>query len=205
MTRLGYARVSSHEQTHELQLQALQGAGCDRVWTEIASGASTGRPELAALLDYARSGDTIVVWKLDRMGRSLGHLVQVLADLDRRGIGFVSLTEGMDTTTAAGRLLFHVVGALAEFERSLIRERTAAGLAAARKNGRVGGRKSTVSPLQLRTALQLLDEGKGPTFVARAVGISRQALARALERAAVRSPAASSGAEGRAGLPAGPA
>lgn len=200
MSRVGYARVSTADQDPALQLHALREAGCERVWTDRASGASAGRPELAAALDYLRPGDTLVVWKLDRLGRSLPHLVQLLERLAGLEVGFVSLTEGMDTETAAGRLLFHVVGALAEFERSLIRERTRAGLAAARANGRAGGRPPSVSPQQLAIAQQLLAKGHGLVFTARAVGVSRQSLGRALARAEAQDRADA----GTAGSPAGP-
>jgi DNA invertase Pin-like site-specific DNA recombinase len=187
VSRLGYARVSTTDQNPQLQIDALTVAGCERLWTDRASGGSTARPELSAVLDYARPGDVLVVWKLDRLGRSLPNLVQLLERLHDRRVGFVSLTEGMDTETAAGRLLFHVVGALAEFERSLIRERTAAGLAAARANGRTGGRPSTVSATQLRAAQAVIAAGNSNAFAARSVGVSRQSLGRALARARRRS------------------
>ena len=128
---VGYARVSTREQNHALQLDALRAAGCERVYTEKASGAQRDRPELEAALDFAREGDTLVVWKLDRLARSIRQLIETVEDLERRKIGLRSLTEAIDTTTAGGRLVFHVFAALAEFERSVIRERTAAGLEAA--------------------------------------------------------------------------
>lgn len=183
MSRLGYARVSSAEQDPALQIDALTAAGCDRVWQEKVCGARAERPELAALLRYARAGDTLVVWRLDRLGRSLSHLVTLLADLQERQIGFLSLQEGMDTATSAGRLLFHVAAAMAEFERSLIRERTMAGLEAARAAGRRGGRHSTVSESGLRVAQRLLAAGEPMAVAARGAGVSRQALYRALARA----------------------
>nr|MDP9473904.1 recombinase family protein [Chloroflexota bacterium] len=126
---IGYARVSTGEQTLDLQLDALTKAGCGKVFTETASGAKADRPVLEEVLAYVRSGDTLVVWRLDRLGRSLPHLIETVAALRERGIGFKSLTEQIDTTTPGGKLIFHVFGALAEFERDLIRERTHAGLA----------------------------------------------------------------------------
>lgn len=178
---VGYARVSTADQDPALQTQALERAGCARVFVDQASGATTSRPQLDQALGYLREGDTLVVWKLDRLGRSLRHLLEVVAELGARGVGFRSLTEQLDTTTPAGRMLFAVVGALAEFERDLIRERTLAGLAAARANGRRGGRPSTVSATQLRTARRLLGEGSTQVEAAAAVGVSRTALYRALQ------------------------
>src|SRR6187200_1319658 len=137
---VGYARVSTQEQDLALQLDALRAAGCAKVYEEKASGAQRERPELKAALDYVRKGDTLVVWKLDRLARSLKQLIETVELLEDRGIGFKSLTESIDTTTSGGRLIFHIFAALAEFERNIIRERTTAGLNAARARGRVGGR-----------------------------------------------------------------
>ena len=137
---VGYARVSTHDQTLVLQQDALDQAGCQRIFTDTASGARAERAGLAEALEYVRRGDTLVVWKLDRLGRSLQHLIATLTDLQERGVGFRSLTEQIDTTTSGGKLIFHLFGALAEFERDIIRERTQAGLAAARARGRRGGR-----------------------------------------------------------------
>ncbi len=137
---LGYARVSTLEQTLALQQDALTQAGCERTFTDTASGSQDVRPGLTEALDFARPGDTLVVWRLDRLGRSLRHLIDTVALLQERGIGFKSLQEQIDTTTSGGKLVFHVFGALAEFERDLIRERTQAGLLAARARGRLGGR-----------------------------------------------------------------
>ncbi len=156
MTHVGYARTSTQDQSRDLQTDALTAAGCERLFEEAASGARLDRPELAACLDYLRPGDTLVVWRLDRLGRSLPHLIQTVNDLAARDVGFRSLTEGFDTTTAGGQLVFHVFGAMAEFERALIRERTVAGLAAARARGRVGGRPSTCTPAKLDRARQLV-------------------------------------------------
>ena len=136
---IGYARVSTGEQTLDLQMDALRSAGCGKIFQETASGAKADRPVLAEVLSYLRAGDTLVVWRLDRLGRSLQHLIAVIAQSAERGIGFKSVTEQIDTTTSGGKLIFHVFGALAEFERDLIRERTRAGLAAARARGRLGG------------------------------------------------------------------
>src|SRR5918997_3827973 len=155
---IGYARVSTGEQTLDLQLDALRKAGCGKVYTETASGAKSERPVLDEVLSYLRKGDTLVVWRLDRLGRSLRHLIEVVAALAERGIGFKSLTEQIDTTTPGGKLVFHVFGALAEFERDLIRERTQAGLAAARARGRKGGRPKRLSPERRKLAVQLYRE-----------------------------------------------
>ena len=133
--RFGYVRCSTVDQDEVLQLDAMEAAGVDRVFTDKASGALESRPALDALLGQLRAGDTVVVWRLDRLGRSLRHLIDVMSDLDRRGVALASLRESIDTSTPGGRLVFHVFGALAEFERDLIRERTAAGLAAARARG----------------------------------------------------------------------
>ena len=152
---VGYARVSTAEQDPALQLDALTSAGCWRVFTDHASGSREDRPELVAALDSLRPGDTLVVWRLDRLGRSLPHLIDTVTALRERGVGFRSVTEAIDTTTAGGRLVFHLFGALAEFERQLIRDRTLAGLAAARARGRVGGRPRTMTPAKLRLARAL--------------------------------------------------
>jgi DNA invertase Pin-like site-specific DNA recombinase len=132
---IGYARVSTQEQTLNLQCDALEQAGCTKLFTDTASGAKTERKGLEEALNYVRKGDTLVVWRLDRLGRSLPHLITTMTDLENRGIGFKSLTENIDTTTSGGKLVFHIFGALAEFERNLIRERTQAGLTAARARG----------------------------------------------------------------------
>jgi len=153
---VGYARVSTQDQNPALQLDALKAAGCEKVFTEKASGAQRGRPELAAALSYMRSGDSLVVWKLDRLARSLPQLIETVATLEDQGIGFHSLTEAIDTTTAGGKLVFHIFGALAEFERSVIRERTRAGLAVARDRGRKGGRPSALTAADLAAAKALL-------------------------------------------------
>jgi DNA invertase Pin-like site-specific DNA recombinase len=155
---IGYARVSTQDQNPALQLDALKAVGCDRVFEEKASGAQRDRPELKAALEYMRDDDVLVVWKLDRLARSLGQLIETVESLKRRGIGFLSLTEQIDTTTAPGRLIFHIFGAMAEFERSIIRERTRAGLDAARARGRKGGRPRLLSEKDLAAGKALLGD-----------------------------------------------
>jgi DNA invertase Pin-like site-specific DNA recombinase len=157
---VGYARVSTQDQGPELQMDALKAAGCERIFVEKASGAQRDRPELKAALDYMRdgAGDVFVVWKLDRLARSLKQLIETVEDLEHRGIGFRSLTEAIDTTSAGGRLTFHIFGAMAEFERSIIRERTRAGLDAARARGRKGGRPPALSAKDIAHAKALLRE-----------------------------------------------
>jgi DNA invertase Pin-like site-specific DNA recombinase len=179
---LGYARVSTSEQNATLQHDALKAAGCIKVFTDKASGSLDRRPQLDRLLDQLRQGDTIVVWRLDRLGRSLKHLIQLVEDLAERGVGFRSLTEGMDTTTSGGKLVFSIFGALAEFERSLIRERTMAGLASARARGRVGGRPPVMTPDKINVARQLY-KAKELTVeeIANTLGVSRKTIYRHLE------------------------
>lgn len=155
---IGYARVSTQDQTPALQLDALQAAGCERVFEEKASGAQRDRPELKAAIDYARPGDTLVVWKLDRLARSIKQLIETVEGLEAQNIGFRSLTETIDTTTAGGRLVFHIFAGLAEFERSIIRERTMAGLASARARGRLGGRPRSLTEADLAAARALLSD-----------------------------------------------
>ena len=151
--KIGYARVSTQEQSLALQLDALQKAGCRKVYEEVISGARVERPVLQDMLTHLREGDVLMIWKLDRLGRSLRHLIEVVTDLAQRGIGFKSLQESLDTTTSSGKLVFHMFGALAEFERDLIRERTHAGLVAARARGRLGGRPRGLSTPAEATAL----------------------------------------------------
>ena len=155
---VGYARVSTLDQNPEFQLDALKASGCGKLFVEKASGAKEERPQLLAALDYLRDGDTLVVWKLDRLARSMKQLIETVDQLKARGISFRSLTEAIDTTTAAGELFFHIFGALAQFERSIIRERTNAGLKAALARGRKGGRRPKVKPDDIRAALALLND-----------------------------------------------
>jgi DNA invertase Pin-like site-specific DNA recombinase len=156
-TQIGYTRVSTDDQNASLQVDALKKAGCIKVFTDHASGSKASRPELDRMLEQLRVGDVVVVWRLDRLGRSLKNLIALVEDLADRGVGFRSLSESIDTTTANGRLFFSIMGALAEFERDLIRERTHAGLAAARARGRVGGRPSVMNPKKVATARKLYD------------------------------------------------
>lgn len=154
---IGYARVSTDDQNASLQVDALKKAGCIKVFTDHASGSKASRPELDRMLDQLRAGDVIVVWRLDRLGRSLKNLIELVEGLADRGVGFRSLSESIDTTTANGRLFFSIMGALAEFERDLIRERTNAGLLAARARGRVGGRPSVMNAKKIDKARKLYD------------------------------------------------
>ena len=182
--RIGYARVSSQDQNPDLQLDALRAAGCKRIFVEKASGAQRERPELGAALDYMRSGDTLVVWKLDRLARSMKQLIETVEGMEVRGIGLRSLTEAIDTTTAGGKLIFHIFGALAEFERAIIRERTRAGLEAAKARGRQGGRPPKLTPQDLAAAKAMLaDTSFTVADVARRLGVSPATLYRHLPAA----------------------
>jgi DNA invertase Pin-like site-specific DNA recombinase len=179
---IGYARVSTHDQTPALQRDALQQAGCERIFTDTASGAKAERRGLEEALDFVRPGDTLVVWKLDRLGRSLQHLIAVITRLQERGIGFKSLTEQIDTTTSGGKLIFHVFAALAEFERDVIRERTQAGLSAARARGRRGGRPkaAALSDAKKVAMAQALysDKGNSVADICKTLRVSRSTLYR---------------------------
>ncbi len=176
---VGYARVSTQDQNAELQRVALKEAGCQRVFEETASGAQRDRPQLIAALDFMRSDDTLVVWKLDRLARSLKQLMETVEAMGDRGAHFRSLTESIDTSTPNGRLIFHVFGALAEFERGLIRERTLAGLAVARSRGRVGGRPRALYEAKLKAARAMLRAGELTVAeVATQVGVSPATLYR---------------------------
>jgi DNA invertase Pin-like site-specific DNA recombinase len=178
---IGYARVSTHDQELALQLDALQAAGCEKLFTEKASGAQRDRPQLNAALEYMRTGDTLVVWKLDRLARSLRQLIETVEDLNAKQIGFRSLTESIDTTTSGGKLIFHIFGALAEFERAVIRERTNAGLAAARARGRLGGRPAALSEADIKAAKALLrDLEITVEQAAKRLGVSPSTLYRAI-------------------------
>jgi DNA invertase Pin-like site-specific DNA recombinase len=178
---IGYARVSTQDQTPQLQLDALKVAGCERSFVEKASGAQRDRPELQAALGYMRPGDTLVVWKLDRLARSLKQLIETVESLENKRMGFRSLTENIDTTTPGGRLTFHLFAALAEFERSIIKERTMAGLAAARSRGRKGGRPPSLNAKDLAAAKALLtDPGITVEEVAKRLKVSPATLYRHL-------------------------
>ena len=156
---IGYARVSTLEQNLDLQEDALKAAGCKKIYTDKTGGAKADRPGLERALADVRPGDSLVVWKLDRLGRSLKHLIETVTDLSERGVGFRSLQEAIDTTTSGGKLIFHVFGALAEFERDIIRERTLAGLAAARARGRKGGRPRHLDDKKKRHCAKKLGKG----------------------------------------------
>jgi DNA invertase Pin-like site-specific DNA recombinase len=177
---VGYARISTHEQTLALQQDALQAAGCERIFTDTISGAADERPGLDEALAFLRPGDVLVVWRLDRLGRSLKLLIELINRLNDQQVGFKSLTEQIDTTTSGGKLIFHVFGALAEFERDLIRERTQAGLAAARARGRQGGRpKKLATPTKVAMAQTLYDDkANSIADICKALGISRATLYR---------------------------
>jgi DNA invertase Pin-like site-specific DNA recombinase len=179
---VGYARCSTLDQRLDLQIDALEQAGCARIFQETASGTRTDRPELLAALDYLREGDTLVVWRLDRLGRSLPHLLQTVADLEARGVGFQSCHESIDTTTATGRLVLAVFGALADFEKSLIVERTRAGLAAARARGAKPGRKPVLTEAQIKTVRSLHASGEHTVAEIAGIvgGVSRATIYRAL-------------------------
>ena len=174
---IGYARVSTHDQNLDLQRDALKEVGCGQVYEDQASGAKTDRPGLEEALSHLREGDTLVVWRLDRLGRTLKHLIETVADLEERGVGFRSLQESIDTTTSTGKLIFHVFSALAEFERDLIRERTMAGLKAARARGRKGGRPRKLDAAKTKLLYQLYDEREHPVReICRLLGISKPTL-----------------------------
>lgn len=180
MALIGYARVSTAEQDTALQTDALRKAGCERVFEDTVSGAKAERPGLTAALAYLRDGDVLAVWRLDRLGRSLPHLIDTIGELDVRGVGFRSLTESIDTTTSGGRLIFHVFGALGQFERDLIRERTKAGLTVAAARGRKGGRKPVVNAEKLQRAREYMAKGLNVREAAARLKIGKTALYAAL-------------------------
>ena len=158
--KVGYARVSTKDQHLRMQKDALKSSGCEEIYYDIASGLKTARPGLEEAVNYLREGDVLVVWKLDRLGRSIQHLIQTVKSLSERKIGFQSLQENIDTTTSGGKLIFHIFSALAEFERDLIQERTQAGLKAARARGRLGGRRPLLDDKQVSKMLARYDEQK---------------------------------------------
>ena len=179
----GYARISTGEQDAQLQHDALKNAGCYRIFTDTASGSLESRPELNKLLDQLRPGDTLVVWRLDRLGRSIRHLIDQMADLQDRGVAFRSLQENIDTSSSGGKLIFHIFASLAEFERDLVRERTHAGLQAARARGKVGGRPRLLSGDKLRTAQKLYEQQEMTVAqIGEVLGVSRTTVYRALRR-----------------------
>ena len=174
---IGYMRVSTGEQNLDLQRDALDRAGCNRIFDDVCSGRTTERPGLDKAIDIMRDGDTLVVWKLDRIGRSLPHVVGLVGDLQKRGVGLKVLTGDIDTTTVTGRLVFGIFATLAEFERDLIRERTMAGLAAARARGRAGGRPRVMTKQKLKAAMALMaDRDNAARDVAVQLGVSVSTL-----------------------------
>jgi DNA invertase Pin-like site-specific DNA recombinase len=182
---IGYARVSTNEQTLDLQKDALEKIGCTKIYSDVVSGAKAERKGLEEALEYVRAGDTLVVWRLDRLGRSLKHLIETITRLNNRKIGFKSITENIDTTTSGGKLIFHIFGALAEFERDIIRERTNAGLTAARARGRLGGRPKahTLNTPKKVALAQSLYENKNNTIeeICKTLHISRATLYRYIQ------------------------
>ncbi len=171
---IGYARVSTHDQTLSLQKDALEKAGCDRIFTDTVSGTKAERKGLTAALSHLRAGDTLVVWRLDRLGRSLRHLIDTITALAERGVGFKSLQENIDTTTSGGKLVFHIFGALAEFEREIIKERTQAGLASARSRGKVGGRPKALTAKEVQMLRNMAaDKSLTVSDICRTLGIGR--------------------------------
>ena len=175
---IGYARVSTQDQNLEMQRQALQAAGCNRIFEDTASGKSTARSGLKQALEFCRTGDTLVVWKLDRLGRSVKNLVDMVLDLEKRGVQFQSVTDQIVTSTPAGRFFFHLMASLAQMERELIAERTAEGLKVARAAGRIGGRPRAMTPSKLASARKLIDAGSPVREVAENLGVSIPTLYR---------------------------
>ena len=181
--KIGYARISTVDQNLELQTDALEKTGCEKIFTDQASGAKDDRQGLIDAIEFCRTGDSMVVWKLDRLGRSLKHLIETINLLHEKKVGFVSVQESIDTTTSGGKLIFHVFGALAEFERELIRERTNAGLASARSRGRLGGRPRAMTDKQLRIAKTMLKDPNTTIMeVCRTLQISKTTLYRYLNK-----------------------
>ncbi|WP_066547469.1 MULTISPECIES: recombinase family protein [unclassified Sphingomonas] len=193
---IGYARVSTPEQDLTPQLDALREAGCERIFSDHASGAKANRAGLADALSHARQGDVLVVWKLDRLGRTMKGLVDLSAELESKGVGLRSITDGIDTTSTAGKLVFHILAAMAEMERDLIRERTTAALIVAKRGGRVGGRKTVMTPRRIEAARKLLASGVPAREIAPAIGVSIATLYRHLP-AAVQEQEAVDAEEGR--------
>jgi DNA invertase Pin-like site-specific DNA recombinase len=182
-TRVGYARVSTFDQSLVMQEDALKSVGCTKIFTDQASGAAYDRPGLADLLKFLREGDTLVVWKLDRLGRSLPHLIETVQELRDRGIAIRSIKENIDSATATGRMFLNMIAVLAEFERELISERTQAGLAAARARGRLGGRKPVLTKAQVNQAITLINDGHKFMEVCATLGCSPRTLRRRVAEA----------------------
>jgi DNA invertase Pin-like site-specific DNA recombinase len=176
--RIGYARVSTDDQSLDLQLDALKAGGCRRIFTDKVSTTTADHPGLADALSHLRHGDVLVIWKLDRLGRTVKGLVDFVAELQERKVQFRSLTDGIDTTTPTGRFFFHIMASLAQMERELLAERTRAGLAAARRRGRVGGRKRRMTPGKVESARKLLRSGMAPREVAQSLSVSIPTLYR---------------------------
>jgi len=174
--KIGYARVSTSDQKTELQINALKIAGCERIYEEKESGVKKDRPELINCIKSLREGDALIVWKLDRLGRSLQHLIEVISDLESKNIGFQSITENIDTTTSTGKLIFHIFGSLAEFEKDLIRDRVNAGLDAARKKGTKFGRPSALSEKEKDLAVNMYEGGATKIDIARHFCVTRQTI-----------------------------
>lgn len=179
---IGYARVSTTDQNPQLQIDDLEQAGCEQIYQDKISGTKRARPELDACLKALRTGDTLVIWRLDRLARSLRDLIEIVESLKERRIGVRSLNDPIDTTSATGELIFHIFGSLAQFERRLIQERVQAGLQSARKRGRIGGRPKKLSDDQVRRAQLLIDGGEPAGEVAREFGVDRSTLYRAMKR-----------------------
>lgn len=175
--RIGYCRVSTSDQNLDLQTDALTAAGCEKIFADKISAAKE-RPQLDEALKFIREGDTLIVWRLDRLGRSLKDLVSIVGNLEERKINFVSLTESIDTTTATGKLIFHIFASFAEFERNLIRERTKAGLTAAKERGRTGGRKPALNAEKQQMVEKLLRDSNDYAAIARTVGVSERTIRR---------------------------
>lgn len=183
---IGYARVSTHDQNLDLQRDALKAAGCEKLFEDHVSGVTRSRSGLEAAFETLRKGDTLVVWRLDRLGRTLSHLISTVEELGKRGVGFRSITEAIDTTSSSGNLVFQIFGAIAEFERNLIRERTQAGLAAARARGRKGGRPPKLTPKKQQLLFETYDRREKPIReICEVFGISKKTLYEYLNRRAV--------------------
>jgi len=176
--KIGYSRISTSDQNQTLDLQndSLTEAGCDKIFSDVASGARTERPGLDKAIEFCRAGDVLVVWKMDRMGRSMSHLIEIIKKLEDHEVGFQSLTENIDTTTAGGRLIFHIFGALAEFERDLIRERVQAGLKSARARGRTGGRPPVPEETKIMAKALLADKSLSVKQICERLGIAKSTL-----------------------------